>query len=144
MIGYQCQWELQTWKIYWDMSSSLIPHHEKTCSRLLEYNLFFIGGWENRMHEVNDLHTWDGCVSIHVSVVFDSWCWRLNGGSYTVNMSETVFGHLQMYWIINFQMTFPSPDSWSNFEEQHSLLWHGDGFGAITQRKSKIWLFHTS
>lgn len=35
---------------------------------------------------------------------------------------------------------FPSSDSRDNSEEQQSLLWHGNGFGAATQRASKICL----
>ncbi len=50
-----------------------------------------------------------------------------------------------MFWVSNFQDTFPLSDSWNNFEEQHSLFWHGDGFRAVTQREGKIgWLHITS
>ena len=64
------------------------------------------------------------------------WCWQCINDILIHPCG--FFWHLSVHWVSNFQMTFPLSDSWNNYEEQHSLLWHGDGPGAITQREGKI------
>lgn len=57
---------------------------------------------------------------------------------------ECMFFFLFVF-IVNLTQSFPcnisSADSWNHCGEQHSLFRHGHGVGAITQRKSKSWLF---
>lgn len=80
-------------------------------------------------------------MSIHVSVVFDSlllvrYYWVLGLSVYP---ETDILGVCKLTKSIIPLTGFPNADSWNNSEEQHPLLWHGDGSGAFTQRTGKIW-----